>query len=251
MISLIGKTAFVAGGARDIGRAVCIELANCGADVAFSYCASAAKAQETASAVRGLGRKAVLGKMDGTSVEEVNSFVAKAAAELGGGFDVIINVSGGLVARKKMSEMDDAFWTHVIDLNVHSTFRVTKAALPLLRDGGSVVNFSSQAGRDGGGPGSIAYATSKGALMAFTRGLAKELAPRKIRVNGVCPGMIDTTFHDTFTSPEVRQRVASMTPVGREGRPEDVAKLVVFLASDAAAFVNGTNVDINGGILFS
>jgi 3-oxoacyl-[acyl-carrier protein] reductase len=150
-----------------------------------------------------------------------------------------------------MTEMDEAFWTHVIDLNVHSTFRVTKAALPLLRDGGSIVNFSSQAGRDGGGPGSLAYATSKGALMTFTRGLAKELAPRKIRVNGVCPGMIDTTFHDTFTSPEVRQRVASMTPVGREGRSEDVAKLVVFLASDDASFINGANVDINGGLLFS
>jgi 3-oxoacyl-[acyl-carrier protein] reductase len=156
-----------------------------------------------------------------------------------------------LVARKKMTEMDEAFWTHVIDLNLHSTFRVIKAAQPHLRDGGSIVIFSSQAGRDGGGPGSLAYATSKGALMTFTRGLAKELAPRKIRVNGVCPGMVDTTFHDTFTSPEVRQRVAAMTPVGREGRAEDVAKLVVFLASDEAAFVNGVNVDINGGILFS
>jgi 3-oxoacyl-[acyl-carrier protein] reductase len=81
--------------------------------------------------------------------------------------------------------------------------------------------------------------------------LAKELSPRKIRVNGVCPGIIDTTFHDTFTSPEVRQRVASMTPVGREGRSEDVAKLVVFLASDDASFINGANVDINGGLLFS
>ena len=120
-----------------------------------------------------------------------------------------------------------------------------------MHDGGAIVNFSSQAGRDGGGPGALAYATSKGAIMTFTRGLAKELAPRKIRVNGVCPGMIDTTFHDTFTSPEVRQRVASMAPAGREGKPEDVAKLVVFLASYAAAFVNGTNIDVNGGIFFS
>ena len=251
MLDLKGKTAFVAGGARDIGRAVCIELAKCGADVAFSYCASAAKAEETAKAIQALGRKAIAGKMDGTNAADVNDFVARAAKGLGGNFDYVIHVSGGLVARKKMTEMDEAFWTHVIDLNVHSNFRVIKAALPFLRDGGSIVNFSSQAGRDGGGPGSLAYATSKGALMTFTRGLAKELAPRKIRVNGVCPGMVNTTFHDTFTSPEVRQRVAAMTPVGREGRPEDVAKLVVFLASDAAAFVNGTNVDINGGILFS
>jgi 3-oxoacyl-[acyl-carrier protein] reductase len=251
MIDLKGKTAFVAGGARDIGRAVCIELARCGADVAFSYCASADKAKQTSDEVRKLGHKIFAQEMNGTRAGSVNSCVAEAAQQLGGGFDFLINVAGGLVARKKMSEMDEEFWTRVIDLNLHSTFRVIKAALPLLRDGGSIVNFSSQAGRDGGGPGSLAYATSKGALMTFTRGLAKELAPRKIRVNAVCPGMIDTTFHDTFTAPEVRQRVASMTPVGREGRPEDVAKLVVFLASDAASFVNGANVDINGGILFS
>ncbi len=251
MIDLKGKTAFVAGGARDIGKAVCIELARCGADVAFSYCGSAAKADETAKTMQANSHKVVVGKMDVTNAAEVNTFVEHAARELGGGFDIVINVAGGLVARKKLAEMDEAFWTHVIDLNVHSTFRVTKAALPLLRDGGAIVNFSSQAGRDGGGPGSLAYATSKGALITFTRGLAKELAPRKIRVNGVCPGMIDTTFHDTFTSPEVRQRVASMTPVGREGRSEDVAKLVVFLASDDASFINGANVDINGGLLFS
>jgi 3-oxoacyl-[acyl-carrier protein] reductase len=251
MIDLKGKTAFVAGGARDIGSAICVELARCGAAVAFSYCASKDDAEKTAAAVQSAGGKVFSGKMDGTNSDSVNAFVADAAQQLGGGFDIVVNVIGGLVARKKIHEMDDAFWMHVIDLNLHSTFRVTKAALPLLRDGGAIVNFSSQAGRDGGGPGSLAYASSKGAVMTFTRGLAKELAPRKIRVNGVCPGMIDTTFHDTFTAPEVRQRVASMTPVGREGQPEDVAKLVVFLASDAACFVNGANIDINGGILFS
>ncbi len=114
-----------------------------------------------------------------------------------------------------------------------------------------LVNVSSQAGRDGGGPGGIAYGASKGALMSMTRGLAKELGSRRIRVNAVCPGLIATKFHDEFTKPEVRQRVAGMTPLGREGRAEEVANLVVYLASDSASFVNGTNVDINGGILFS
>lgn len=118
-------------------------------------------------------------------------------------------------------------------------------------DGGAIVNVASQAGRDGGGPGSLAYATSKGGVMTFTRGLAKELGPRKIRVNSVCPGMINTTFHDVFTSPEVRKKVAASTPVGREGEACEVANLVAFLASDEASFVNGTNADINGGTLFS
>jgi 3-oxoacyl-[acyl-carrier protein] reductase len=155
------------------------------------------------------------------------------------------------VARKKMEEMDDTFWDHVFQLNVRSIFASTQAALPLMSDGGAIVNVSSQAGRDGGGPGGIAYGGSKGALMSMTRGLAKELGPRRIRVNAVCPGMIATKFHDDFTKPEVRQRVAGMTPLGREGKAEEVATLVAFLASADAGFVNGANVDINGGILFS
>jgi 3-oxoacyl-[acyl-carrier protein] reductase len=113
------------------------------------------------------------------------------------------------------------------------------------------VNFSSQAGRDGGGMGAIAYSTAKGGVLTFTRGLAKELGPRKIRVNAVSPGMINTTFHNTFTKPEVRQKVASMTPLGREGDASEVANLVTFLASDEASFINGESVEINGGVFFA
>ena len=119
-----------------------------------------------------------------------------------------------------------------------------------MADGGAIVNFSSQAGRDGGGPGAIAYATAKGGVLTFTRGLAKELGPRKIRVNCVSPGMINTTFHNTFTKPEVRQRVAASTPLGREGDANEVADLVAYLASENASFINGASVDINGGIYF-
>ena len=128
---------------------------------------------------------------------------------------------------------------------------MTQATLPFMADNGAIVTVSSQAGRDGGGPGSIAYAASKGALMSMTRGLAKELGPRRIRANAVCPGMISTKFHDDFTSPEVRKRVAGMTPLGREGHPKEVARLVAYLASDEASYINGANLDINGGILFS
>jgi len=120
-----------------------------------------------------------------------------------------------------------------------------------MSNGGSIVNLSSQAGRDGGGPGASAYATSKGAVMTFTRSMAKELGPRNIRVNSVCPGMISTTFHDTFTKDEVRSNVAASTPLRREGRPAEVADVVSYLASDGASFVTGTNVDLNGGLLFS
>ena len=119
-----------------------------------------------------------------------------------------------------------------------------------VRQGGSIVGLASQAGRDGGGPGAVAYAASKGAVVTMTRGLAKELGP-KVRVNAVCPGMIDTDFHNTFTEPEVRSHVANITPLKREGTSEDVADLVAFLASDQAAFITGANIDINGGLAFS
>lgn len=243
------QLAIVFGGGRDIGGAIAIELARRGAHVALSYHNS--DPAKILDAIEATGRKAFARKVDAMDTATIRSFVADAANDAARPVSVLINVVGGLVARKKMEEMDDAFWDYVFQLNVRSVFAATQAALPLMSDGGSIVNVSSQAGRDGGGPGGIAYGGSKGALMSMTRGLAKELGPRRIRVNAVCPGMIATKFHDDFTKPEVRQRVAGMTPLGREGKAEEVATLVAFLASQGAGFVNGASVDINGGILFS
>jgi 3-oxoacyl-[acyl-carrier protein] reductase len=243
------KLAVVFGGGRDIGGAIALELARRGAQVALSYHGS--NPDEVIAAIAALGQKPYAQRVDALDMSAVRAFAASSAEQAGKKIAVLVNVVGGLVARKRMEEMDDDFWDHVMALNAKSIFAITQAALPLITDGGAIVNVSSQAGRDGGGPGGIAYGASKGALMSMTRGLAKELGPRRIRVNAVCPGMIATKFHDEFTKPEVRQRVAGMTPLGREGRAEEVASLVVYLASDAASFVNGANVDINGGILFS
>jgi 3-oxoacyl-[acyl-carrier protein] reductase len=243
------KLALVFGGGRDIGGAVCAALARDGADVALSYHSS--QPAPVIAAVEAAGAKAFAQQVDALDTAAVRAFAAWASKEAGRPIDILVNVVGGLVARKKMEEMDDAFWDHVLALNVKSIFAITQAALPLMTDAGAIVNVASQAGRDGGGPGGIAYGASKAALMAMTRGLAKELGPRRIRVNAVCPGMIATKFHDDFTKPEVRQRVAGMTPLGREGQATEVADLVAYLASPQASFVNGTCVDINGGILFS
>ena len=249
MLDFRNKLAVVFGGGRDIGGAVAVQLARCGAQVAFSYHSS--DPVHVTDAIIAAGQTPFRRKVDATDMNAVRGFAAACADQAGKKISVLVNVVGGLVARKRMEEMDDAFWDHVMTLNLKSVFAMTQSALPLMEDGGAIVNVSSQAGRDGGGPGSIAYGASKGALMTMTRGLAKELGPRKIRVNAVCPGMIATKFHDDFTKPEVRQRVASMTPLGREGKAEEVANLIVFLASGSASFVNGANVDINGGILFS
>jgi len=243
------QLAIVFGGGRDIGGAIAVELALRGAQVALSYHSS--NPEKVLREIKATGREAFSRKVDALDTAAIRSFVADAAQNAGKPVSILVNVVGGLVARKKMDEMDDAFWDHVFELNVRSVFAATQAALPLMQDEGAIINVASQAGRDGGGPGGIAYGASKGALMSMTRGLAKELGPRRIRVNAVCPGMIATKFHDDFTKPEVRQRVAGMTPLGREGKAEEVATLVAFLASKDAGFVNGANVDINGGILFS
>lgn len=249
MKEMEGKLAVVFGGGRDIGGAVGEALAAKGAEVVLSY--NSSNPEATIKAIRSAGGTVTSYKVDALDTAAVRAFVAEAQAKAGKKIDVLVNVVGGMVARKRMEEMDDAFWDHVFALNVKSVFAVTQAALPLMNDGGAVVNISSLAGRDGGGPGAIAYSSTKAALMAMTRGLAKELGPRRIRANAVCPGMIATKFHDEFTKPEVRQRVAGMTPLGREGQAREVGDLVAYLASSAASFVNGACVDINGGIFFS
>jgi 3-oxoacyl-[acyl-carrier protein] reductase len=249
MPDLQNTLAIVFGGGRDIGGAISEALAKRGANIALSFHSS--NPATTIAAVEAAGKQPFSQKVDALDTAAIRGFIVAAQKHFDQPIGVLVNVVGGLVARKKMAEMDDAFWDYVLALNTKSIFASTQAALPLMTDGGAIVNVSSQAGRDGGGPGGIAYGASKAALMAMTRGLAKELGPRKIRVNAVCPGMIATKFHDDFTKPEVRERVAGMTPLGREGQASEVADLVTYLASDQSSFVNGTCVDINGGILFS
>lgn len=251
MTRLTGKTAIVTGGSRDIGRAVSEQLAAEGANVVVNYCNNAAEGQATLEAIKAAGGSAVLVQADVTLEADVERLVAEALKAFGGKIDILVNVTGGMVARKPLAEMDMAFFNHVMQLNVTSTFLMTKAVAPHMPEGGAILNFASQAGRDGGGPGAAAYGTSKGAVMSFTRAMAKELGPKGIRVNSLCPGMIATTFHDTFTKDEVRAAVAASTPLRRQGNAQEVARTVANLVSDDSSFVTGANIDINGGTYFS
>ena len=250
MIDFKNKVALVTGGARDIGRAVSIQLATQGASVVVNYFDNAPDAEWTVNAIKSAGGKAVAVQADVSKAADVKRLVTETRNAFGDKIDVLVNVAGGLVGRKKMEDMDEAFWDFVVTLNLKSVFLVTKEVLPFMNDGGAIVNFASQAARDGGGMGALAYSSAKGGVLTFTRGLAKELGPRKIRVNCVSPGMINTTFHNTFTKPEVRQKVAASTPLNREGEAREVADLVVYLASENSSFVNGTSVEINGGTYF-
>jgi 3-oxoacyl-[acyl-carrier protein] reductase len=250
-MSLENKIAIVTGGSRDIGRAVSEAIAAQGAKVVVNYFNNAADGDATVAAIKKAGGEAIAVKGDMMRQADVDNLVAETCKTFGDTIDILVNVVGGLVARKPLAEMDEEFFEYVMKLNVTSAFLTTQAVVPHMVNGGSIVNFSSQAGRDGGGPGAIAYATAKGAIMTFTRGMAKELGPSNIRVNCVCPGMISTTFHDTFTKDEVRANVAAATPLRREGQAKEVADLAVYLASPASSFITGAGVDINGGMFFS
>lgn len=249
-MKLKNKVAIVSGGARDIGKAVSMKLAEHGAKVVINYFSNVQTAEETLSEIQQAGGEAILVQGDMTRQEDVARVVAEAQQAFGSKIDILVNVAGGLVERKTLEEMDEDFFNRVIALNLNSTFLLTKAVVPHM-DGGTIVNLASQAGRDGGGAGASAYATAKGAVMTFTRAMAKELGPHNIRVNSLCPGMINTTFHDVFTKDAVRANVANATPLRREGRACEVADAVAYLASDQASFITGANIDINGGLLFS
>ena len=251
-MNFTGKTAIVTGGSRDIGRAICIKLASLGANVVVNYNSNEADADATLAAIEAAGRgKAVKVKADVTSPAAVEALIAASREAFGERIDILVNNAGGMVARKTLAEMDEAFFNHVMQLNVTSAFLTTKAAVPFMGEGSAIVNLASLAGRDGGGGGAIAYATSKGAVMTMTRGLAKELGPKGIRVNALCPGMIATAFHDKFTPDAARENVANSTSLKRQGRAEEIGDAVAYLASDDASFINGANIDINGGLAFS
>lgn len=251
MSKLKGKVAVVTGGSRDIGRAIAIKLARLGAKVVINYFNSEEGAKKTVNEILTTGGEAVAIKADVSQLDQIEDLKNQTIAAFGKQVDILVNNAGGLFARRTLEQFDEAFFDLVLGVNFKSTVFVSQAFESLMGEGGSIVNISSQAARDGGGGGSTLYASSKGAVTTFTRAMAKELGPKGIRVNAVCPGLIGTKFHDDFTKNEVREKVAASTPLRREGAAEEVADLVAYLASDEASFINGNNIDINGGLAFS
>lgn len=251
MSNLKGKVAVVTGGARDIGKSISIKLAKEGAKIVVNYFNSEAGAKETVAEIKSFGGEAIAVKADVSNLNDIKNMKAKAVEAFGGEVHILVNNAGGLFARKTLSEFDEAFYDLVMNVNFKSTVFVMQAFEPLMDKGGSIINISSLAARDGGGGGSSLYASSKGAATTFTRAMAKELGPKGIRVNAICPGLIGTKFHDDFTKDEIRKVVAGKTPLRREGQADEVADLVVYLASEKSSFVTGANFDINGGLAFS
>lgn len=251
MKKLENKVAIVTGGARDIGRAVSLKLASEGAKVVINYFDNEDDAKETQRMVAELGTESIIVQGDMTKDADVKRIVAESIKAFGEEIHVLVNVVGGIVGRKKITEQDEAWYNFLMDVNMKSCWLCTREVVPHMPRGGAIVNFSSLAAKDGGGPGASMYATAKGAVAVFTRSMAKELGPDGIRVNAVAPGTIATSFHDRFNTPENRERMKGIYPLRREGDAGDVADLVCFLACDDSDYITGTNIDINGGIFFS
>lgn len=250
-MTLQNKLILITGGVRDIGRAITKNLAKNGANLAINFYGSLDEANSLEYELKEDNIDALFLQGDMTSEVDVKNFIDQATTKFGTNIHGLVNVSGGLVERRTIDQMDLDFLNKVMHLNLNSSFLTIKHSLPFMSDGSSIVNFASQAGRDGGGPGASAYASSKGAVMTFTRSMAKELGPKGIRVNALCPGMISTTFHDNFTKSEVRSNVANATPLKREGTSDEMASIVKFLLSNDASFLTGVNLDSNGGLIFS
>jgi 3-oxoacyl-[acyl-carrier protein] reductase len=243
------RVALVTGGALGIGRAIAVRLAADGVAVAIGY--HSQPADEAVAEIEAQGGEAIGVLLDVTDRRSVDDAVADVVARLRG-LDVLVNNAGGLLARVGIEEMSDDHWQRVLDLNLASAFYCTRAAAPHLGRGGRIVNVSSQAAENGGGPGASAYAAAKAGLIGFTRAAAKELGGRGVTVNVVAPGFItDTPFHATFSSMESQRSMVAQAAVARAGEPADVAAVVAFLASPEAGYVTGTVTDINGGSYFT
>ncbi len=245
------KVAVVTGGARDLGRAVSVKLAHEGAKVVVNYFDNKEDADITVEQIAAFGGKAIAVQGDMTKADDVKKLFAECLKNFGNEVNILVNVVGGLVGRKPITEQDEAWYNFLMDVNMKSVFLCTREVVPLMTNGGSIINFSSQAARDGGGPGASMYATAKAAVMCHTRAMAKELGPVGIRVNALAPGMIATSFHDRFTNPAARENLEKTVPLRRQGAASDIADLVAYLASDESSYITGTNIDINGGALFS
>ncbi len=247
---LVGKNILITAGAQGIGESITKHFIDSGANVAIHYYSSAKTANQLMAEAINKGQKAVAINGDLTNEADANSLVEKTIEALGG-LDILINNAGSLVARKELNEIDTEFWNKVMDINLTSMMFVTRAAAPHLakNEHSSIINLASLAGRKGGHAGSLAYSTSKGAILTLTRALSAELGSQGIKVNAVAPGLIlGTSFHNTHTTKESAAKTIAGIPILRAGNAADVARAVLYLASEYDGFITGATLDINGGV---
>jgi 3-oxoacyl-[acyl-carrier protein] reductase len=244
---LKGKKVLVTGSSSGIGAATAVMFSQQGCFVGVHYFQTIAGAQEVLQKVKSYSNGVIL-RADMRSKRQVARMVERYALKAGG-IDILINNAGSLIDRQSFETATLEYHEDVFATNVRSVFLATQLALPYLKKSkGNIVNIGSIAGHTGGGFDSGIYAGAKAAIATETVAMAKEFAKFGIRVNCVLPGLIETRFHQRFSSAQRRKKVAEQTPLGRNGIAEDVAKAIVFLASDSASFITGEYIAVNGGL---
>ena len=250
-VNLSGKSALVTGASSGIGRATAIILGQAGASVAINYCKSAEAAKDVVREIEKYDSEAIAIHADATDEAQVNAMVEQASKAFGG-IDILVNNVGGLIGKTTIEKMSTDLWESVIKLNLTTTFLVTRAAIPKMRgrDSATIVNISSVTARMGI-PNEVHYCAAKAGVSALTRGLALELAEDGIRVNGIAPGITNTNFHKGLTDPKNLDSVTAGMPIKRQAKSEEIARLVLILASDWSTYMTGEIVEVNGGLLMN
>jgi 3-oxoacyl-[acyl-carrier protein] reductase len=249
-MELKGKTAVVTGASRGIGAATSILLAQRGVSrVVMHYNSYQQGAEEARDAVRKAGAEAELIQSDLSTNQGIRT-LASELKRVAPRTDILVNNAGHLVARAKLPEMSEELYDQIMNLNVKSMWFVSQAVVPYMMEqkSGVIINLSSIAARNGGGPGATMYAASKAAVSTITKGMAKELAPLGIRVNAVSPGTVDNYFHEKHSTPQMLASMLASAPAGRLGTNEDIAEAIVWLCSDASSYIHGQTIEINGGM---
>lgn len=244
-----GKTALVTGASRGIGAATAIQLAQGGAArVVIQYNSYPEGAAAVVEEIKKAGAQGVAIQADLSTLDGIHAFLA-AMAKDAAGVDILVNNAGSLIARRPLSDYSEDLYDRIMNLNVKSLWFISKAVLPhmISQQSGAIINVSSIAARNGGGPGATMYAAAKAAVSAMTKGMAKELAPKGIRVNAISPGTVDNHFHEVHSTPEILAGVVKATPAGRLGTNDDMANAVLFFASEKSNYIHGQTLEINGG----